>query len=140
MNESCFSCCHLSLKDTDLLIEAVFVTLTTVEGRAFLEEWRATATRAKIFQTPGCCSLKNLKHQVHAVTHLHNFVINERLARLGESADEAPKTMSFLQDEDGNPILIDGLSHVFPGWSELRETMARNVETMGLTRPSGELN
>jgi hypothetical protein len=32
------------------IIEAVFVTFTTVEGRAFLEEWRATAARAKIFQ------------------------------------------------------------------------------------------
>ena len=43
-----------------------------------------------------------------------------------------------IQDEDGNPIIIDGLSRLFPGWSELREEIARNVETMGLTRPAAD--
>ena len=42
------------------------------------------------------------------------------------------------QDEDGNPVLVhDGLSRIFPGWSELLEEMARNVETIELTRPAG---
>jgi hypothetical protein len=58
---------------------------------------------------------------------------------------EAPRTITHLpsepQDEEGNPILTDGLSNLFPGWSELREEMARNVEKMGLTRPvGGKLN
>jgi hypothetical protein len=80
---------------------------------------------------------------VHVIlAHLQNFVINERLR---ESVPETPRTISYLpsepQDEDGNPILIDGLSNLFPGWSELREEMARNVEKMGLTRPvGGKLN
>jgi hypothetical protein len=95
-----------------------------------------------ILRQPQRCSLKNIKYQVHAIARLQNFVINERL---GESILEAPRTISYLpsepQDEEGNPILIDGLSNLFPGWSELREEMARNVEKKGLTRPvGGKLN
>jgi hypothetical protein len=95
-----------------------------------------------ILRQPQTCSLKNLKYQVHAIARLHNFAIKERL---GDSIREAPKTISYLpsepQDEEGNPILIDGLSNLFPGWSELREEMARNVEKKGLTRPvGGKLN
>jgi hypothetical protein len=98
-----------------------------------------------ILRQPQSCSLKNLKYRVHAIARLHNFVINERLGRLGGSTSEAPRTVSYLpsepQDEDGNPILLDGLSHMFPGWSELREEMARDVEMKGLTRPvGGKLN
>jgi hypothetical protein len=67
-----------------------------------------------------------------------NFEISERL---GESIWEAPITITHLpsepQDEEGNLILADGLSNLFPGCSELREEMARNVEKMGLTRPVG---
>jgi hypothetical protein len=53
--------------------------------------------------------------------------------------------MSYLpsepQDKDGNPILIDGLSNLFPGRSKLREEMARNVEKRVLTYPvGGKLN
>lgn len=95
-----------------------------------------------ILRQPQSCSLKNLKYQVHAIARLQNFVISERL---GESIWEAPRTITHLpsepQDEEGNPILTDGLSNLFPGWSELREEMARNVEKMGLTRPvGGKLN
>jgi hypothetical protein len=102
-----------------------------------------------ILRQPQSCSLKNLKYQVHDIARLHNFVINERLGRGlggGSRTSEAPKTLSYLpsepQDEDGEPVLISGvLSTIFPGWSELREEMARNVETMGLTRPpEGRLN
>jgi hypothetical protein len=91
-----------------------------------------------ILRQPQSCSLKNLKYQVHAIARLQNFVINERL---GETVREAPKTLSYVpsepQDKDGNPILITELSNLFPGWSELREEMARNVEKKGLTRPFG---
>jgi hypothetical protein len=95
-------------------------------------------TKWGILRQPQSCSLANLKYQVHAIACLQNFVINERL---GESIDEAPRTISYLpsepQDEDGNPILIDGLSNLFPGWSELREQMAARIEKMSLTRPVG---
>jgi hypothetical protein len=91
-----------------------------------------------IIRQPQRCSLKNLKYQVHAITRLQNFVINECL---GETVREAPKTLSHVpskpQDKDGNPILINELLNLFPGWSELCEEMASNVEKKGLTCPFG---
>ena len=82
-------------------------------------------TNWSILCQPQSCLLKSLKHQVHAVACLNNFAINERLGRLGRSTKEAPSTLSCLtskpQDEDGNPVLLDGLSRIFLGCSELRE-------------------
>jgi hypothetical protein len=76
--------------------------------------------------------LKNLKYQVLTIARIQNFAINEHLA---ESIQEAPRTISYLpsepQDKDGNPILLYGLSNLFPGWMELREEMARNAEKKG---------
>ena len=84
---------------------------------------------------PQNCLLKNQKCQVRAVACLHNIVMNERLGRLGGSADEAPSSAL------SHPVLLNGLLTLFPGWAELQEEMARSVETMGLNRlVGGKLN
>jgi hypothetical protein len=90
-----------------------------------------------ILQRPLSIKMKNLKWLILAIACLHNFVIDERLM----SSRDAPTECSYLptqpEDENGDPIVLDALSLQYPGWSEIREIMAKNVAKLHLTRPPG---
>jgi hypothetical protein len=90
-----------------------------------------------ILQRPISTRLKNLKWLIVAIARLHNFVIDERLS----GANDAPSELSYLptqpDDENGDPVELDGLFTQFPAWSAVREEMADRVANLHLSRPAG---
>jgi DDE superfamily endonuclease len=92
-----------------------------------------------VLQCPVKCKLANAKDLVQAMGRLHNFVINERLIRLGIADDAVGGGYmpSVPHDADGDPVnveaLFSGLAH--RGYSEQRERMADRVEALGLKGP-----
>ena len=93
-----------------------------------------------VLQRPVQCKLSNVKDLVQGIGRLHNFVITERLLRLGITEKEitGPGYMpSVPHDENGDPIDIEAVfsSIAHRGYSELRERMADRVERKGLQRP-----
>lgn len=94
-----------------------------------------------ILQRPVQSKLSNVKNMVQAIARLHNYVINERLLRIGSMEDEVCNNHSYMpsvpHDEDGEPINVEALFSglVHRGYSELRERMGDRVKQLGLRRP-----
>jgi DDE superfamily endonuclease len=92
-----------------------------------------------ILNHPVGCSLANLKWLIQAVGRLHNYCINERLARDELFLDAGIDVPAYLptvpHDVNGDPIdlgeLFKGISE---GHSHLREHMAARVEQQRLKR------
>lgn len=89
-----------------------------------------------ILQHPVGCSISNLRWMIQAIGSLHNFCINERLARtegdIPYSAASEPNIPSYVpsvpHDRNGDPIdLGELLKGTLQGHSFLREHMASRV-------------
>lgn len=102
-----------------------------------------------ILQRPVGCSMRNLKWLAQAVARLHNFVIDERLARnedpvmeirttAGDNDGEAPSYFPTVpEDENGDPIALDRLFQgSIRGHSHIREAMVERVSLLQLQRPA----
>lgn len=97
-----------------------------------------------ILNHPLGCSINNVKWIVQAIGSLHNFCINERLARAekdGVSYEAAadPNIPRYIptvpHDEQGDPIDLGALlKGTADGHSHLREHMATKVEARKLQR------
>ena len=98
-----------------------------------------------MLQRPIGVKLVNLKWLAQAIARLHNFVINERLARHEDPVSEirtqtetgrASYHPAVPHDANGDPALINQLFNgAHEGHSHLREEMVQRVERLQLSRP-----
>ena len=93
-----------------------------------------------ILSRPLGIKVVNVKHLIVAIARLHNFCINERIARGGERVSfDAQDVQLEIMDRAlrEQAATIDAVSAEFPGWSLNRDRMAKKIKDAGLCRPSG---
>jgi len=100
----------------------------------------------RILLRPIGVRLNNLKWMAQAIARLHNFVVNERLAKREDPMNEirvqaesgrATYHPTVPHDRNGDPIILNQLFNgTHEGHSHLREEMVRRVEMLRLSRPA----
>jgi len=86
---------------------------------------------------------RRLKDIVLCVAKLHNFCINERMRIAGVQDPVAEQGINGRGDNEATAEASGELEYEdrgFPGWSEIREEMAKRVEYLGLKRPGRTRN
>jgi hypothetical protein len=93
-----------------------------------------------ILKRPLTCRLANVRHVVIGIARLHNYCINERIAKeLPPWHHGAERTFSVYEEGlramAGIHEFGQSLSNEYPQWSQNRDRVVTRVATKGLKRP-----